>query len=97
VTDKILAPQELVELTVISAPIQRALCGPLASLSWQHLKFTRIHPFLDLVKAGFNTLLIHKKWTWQGDLKFGGRCIHVSVIKTDSVFWKSSSQQARIW
>lgn len=73
------------------------------SLGFSYLAGFEIHkdsisaPCESRIPAGFNTLLIHKKWTWQGDLKCGGKCIHVSVIKTDFVFWKSSSQQASFW
>lgn len=74
------------------------------SLGFSYLAGFEIHknspisgPCESRIPAVFNTLLIHKKWTWQGDSKYGGKCMHVSVIKTDSVFWKSSSQQARIW
>lgn len=52
-TDKILPAQKLVDLTVISITIQCTLYGPLASPTWQDLRFTRIPPVLDLVKAGF--------------------------------------------
>lgn len=83
-TDEILASQQS-ELAIISIPILCVLRGPLASLTQQDLRFARI-VFLDLEKAGFLLVsipcLFIKMGIWQGDLKGGGKCVHVSVIKT---------------
>lgn len=60
---------------MISAPIQRALCGPLASLTWQDLRFTRISPVLDAVKAGVLMVSIPYSFIKSGP----GREIHSMV------------------
>lgn len=86
-TDEILAPKQS-ELAIILVPILCVLCGLLASLTQQDLRFARI-VFLGLEKAGFLLVSIPcsfiKKGIWQGDLKDPGKCVRVSVIKTACV------------